>query len=618
MSNTTSGFNVTGIPWERFPGIINNPEVKSYVYIQQMLYKENGLLSSVGTPFEEDIWVLDVSMSSTRVRQVGLIFTDLPSTLKDFFKLYIIKIIPKYKPESTLRLYYLVIRETLQFAYSKSFRDDYRLISNEDIEKAINSKSISHLVKRQKYRILHQFFIFIQEECGIEGLVDTKKLQVKIEYEKSQSQPGRHAHKIKNLPNEYYGIILKKALEVLRDESTPYSPRVTVGMLIIQSQTGIRPDSLMSLEVNSLKKKELKNGQIAYDLVYRNEKERKAGNPEVFDKVPCNDYALEAYRIVSELRETIPESKQTPALYVLPRYRASADGRYTLQSRYKNAIAHFLYTYLPEESSRRWAGLHYTQFDLLDNDGHGIKTHISFPDLRQFRVNYATIADEKGAHLEAVRMALGHRSEHMKGYYNRPEDTYESDLARKEAAVISILDENVELIGFRGEELKSRIKAFIEKDKANVDASPEAILKRLDGTIGIRTKKYGYCISDPLFPCNRDTMINEIMCALDLCPNTYYIYHDLDRTLFEFEQHLETIRINKAHELESEAWKELHTMQQFLRRVVEPQIMSLEKSIAREGAVTVMEKHPNLVDVISNLELIKKDIEKWKNKKGFN
>ena len=113
-------------------------------------------------------------------------------------------------------------------------------------------------------------------------------------------------------------------------------------------------------------------------------------------------------------------------------------------------------------------------------------------------------------------------------------------------------------------------------------------------------------------------MINEIMCALDLCPNTYYIYHDLDRTLFEFEQHLETIRINKAHELESEAWKELHTMQQFLRRVVEPQIMSLEKSIAREGAVTVMEKHPNLVDVISNLELIKKDIEKWKNKKGFN
>ena len=143
MSNTTSGFNVTGIPWERFPGIINNPEVKSYVYIQQMLYKENGLLSSVGTPFEEDIWVLDVSMSSTRVRQVGLIFTDLPSTLKDFFKLYIIKIIPKYKPESTLRLYYLVIRETLQFAYSKSFRDDYRLISNEDIEKAVNPSSIS-------------------------------------------------------------------------------------------------------------------------------------------------------------------------------------------------------------------------------------------------------------------------------------------------------------------------------------------------------------------------------------------------------------------------------------------------------------------------------------------
>ena len=59
----------------------------------------------------------------------------------------------------------------------------------------------------------------------------------------------------------------------------------------------------------------------------------------------------------------------------------------------------------------------------------------------------------------------------------------------------------------------------------------------------------------------------------------------------------------------------LYKTQRIIEDRIVPELEELENQIAKQGIEKILSNHPNLKDIISNLENIKKEVEEWQIKK---
>ena len=212
---------------------------------------------------------------------------------------------------------------------------------------------------------------------------------------------------------------------------------------------------------------------------------------------------------------------------------------------------------------------------------------------------------------------MGHLTEYMMGYYVRPKDTYQEDIAASEKALQQIVGtEDLALLGgVNGAEIKERIKAFIEENHFNVMESPRAVIDAYGDKLIIRGKRGGMCIKTSIMPCSKDRRTNSLYCAYDICPNLFHFFYNADASYADFRTLQATYAATKERHHTRAAEKELHKLHDLCSKILVPELDELDKEIAKKGVQHIMDNYPTLIPIIENNADIRKEVSAWMSKK---
>lgn len=428
--------------------------------------------------------------------------------------------------------------------------------------------------------------------------------------------------KLPDIPEGYFNAILNKSLEVMRDSKANTDERMMGAAIVFISQTGLRLGDFLALTTDSLFNKTLaKSGNTTNYVHFTERKPSKAHQPLLEFDIFCNSLGTEAFNIMKTLRKKSALSKGNRILFVLSD-KTNKGGRSDVphdKSRFRNLYRRFLYWHLPTESTTEWEGISsftYHSNPYGEKKGTASAVELYVPDTRQYRVHLCTVLYNQGVPLIYIQKYMGHLSDYMMGYYVRPKDTYQENIQYSEKVIREIAGEDVTPLGgnMLGEDIKENIKKFIADNGFNVQTDVEAIVKALGDKVIIRGKTGGVCIKTSLMPCSKDARTNEMMCAYNLCPNLFHFYYMVDVSYMNFQTLQDTYHAMKDSGKTKAAQKELSKMRDLLNRKLIPEMDELDKEIEARGFNTILDRHPSLLDIMTNRENIRKEIEVWRTK----
>lgn len=601
---------VRDIPWEQNPAFAFSDDAEAYIAAFQSIVKklpeERDRVS-----FSDDIWNFNPYFDDSNTKHHRFCFDKVPLELRDYFKFFVL-----HKAMGKTKLSTVYIRMTnaasvINHVMKDTSHDSLYLITTEDLCNEIRRRNASPSTAHNNYEAVYQFFYFLINNYRLDLSVDTEELKRLGVAEKEFSK--KEDTKLADIPEEYFNAILEKAVLVMRDDSLRYNERATACVIIMLSQLGLRVGDLMCMTVDRLFSKTLpKSGLTAYYIHYKSHKPSKPHDRMLEFDIFSNSLCTEAFNTLKRIRQGC-EFRDEPYLYILDRVYQSRNVFPLPNHRFRQEFKRFFYKNLLKEASREWPGIELRQFTM----GSGRTRQrflLSVPDTRQFRVHLCTALYNKGIPLVYIQKYMGHLSEYMLGYYVRPKDTYQENIAYSEKIIREIAGENLTPIGLMGSELRENIKLFINERNLDVKTDIRGIMDALGGKIVIRGKTGGVCIKTSLMPCAKDARTNEIMCAYSLCPNLFHFYYMADLTYLDFKTLQDTYESNRAAGYTRAAQKELHKIKELLRRKLTPELNELDQELLVKGRDHIIIRNPSLSTIVDNLDSIKEEIETWMQK----
>lgn len=237
-----------------------------------------------------------------------------------------------------------------------------------------------------------------------------------------------------------------KILKEIRDNSQEdIQNRIKSCLLIILTQTGIRPSELVSLPFDCLREGRVEGMPYAH-LIYIVCKQR--NTKIIYNRTIANEDTCQSIKTIQALQ---PGTKLLGNVKLdalrLWLNRLIFKYRYRLECCTKDPDMSF--------STNRY----YKQ--KLDNENH----YLNIPSLKQFRVYFATELSRRGYNSYVISALLGHTSTDLIDYYVRPVSEKEEDKIYRDIFLSDIIEDDLKIIGPRGDEYTQRIKNFL-KSKA--------------------------------------------------------------------------------------------------------------------------------------------------------
>ena len=357
---------------------------------------------------------------------------------------------------------------------------------------------------------------FIKNNYRLPLLIDLNLLKQRAAEEKRRSK--EEASKLPDIPKEYFNIILNTAVRVMRDKKAEYNRRATACEIVMLSQLGMRLGDLMALRVSDKIKKTIPGSghKVAY-IHYRSRKPSKPHDEMMEFDIFCTDLCSEAIDILITLRKNNPLAQGNDFLYVLKPGINTKDNLPNSNPKFNTQFKRFLFEELRDKSLLEWIGIPKVLYRPFGPRGaNHDRVLLSVPDTRQFRVHLCTsLYNDYNIPLEFIRRYMGHLSEYMMGYYVRPKDTYQEDIAYAEKVIREIAGkEDLRLLGGSApDELKANIKQFIAEKHIDVMSDTKAVVDTFGDKLIIRGKRGGMCIKTSILPCAKDRRTNALYCS---------------------------------------------------------------------------------------------------------
>ena len=555
--------------------------------------------------FESDYWDLRPFLKKgEKAPSTGFHFEDLPYDAKQYLKFFLNYFRKKENVKvSTLFIRYANIKSILIDILSKNKNLVFDSITTEMVIETIESRQLSAGTTRYYFTGICKFYDYLIRICNIPLLIDLQELDNK--QEKAKIAEKRDDTRLPNIPEKVAQEIRTTALKVMRDESVEYRFRLVACAIIMLFRLGVRIDDLMDFRTDDLKKDatEVKGYKISYITYFIHKLTRHNGeafNHTIFASSDC----VEAFETMINIRQT-QSAANTDYLFV---YK---DKSITKQKFTQGFYPLYMYTFHPDICNTDKYKDVFTpnsSSQIPPAKGHTLY----FPETRQYRVYLCTELYAKGVSRNFVEEHLKHLSVSMANYYNRPEDKLPEYITYAENVLETMIVEKVNPIGLAGQQIRQNIEQFLQKNEFNVKKDFGTIMDVLGDKVSIRAKTGGFCFKTSLVPCAQEAGTNKMLCAYNLCPNVYSFYYMVDYSYSEFKGHIEAYEQNFFKGLKNSAQKELYEIQSLILRALEPQIRQLEEEIQKYGFKTIIEKHPNVIEIAKDLENIKKEIKEWK------
>ena len=603
---------VGDIPWDSTPVFAFSGQTDKY------LEAFRNVVDKVPTrdmkiSFMDNIWDFNPYFDGINAESYKLNFIDFPDSIRDYMKFYVLHSIMGRSKISTANARISIFKSIIK-RLMDSPGSQLTLLTTNDFCQYIDNKDITATGKHDMYISSFMVLSFIKNNYRLPLLVDLPLLKQRAAEEKKRSK--EEANKLPDIPKEYFNAILNTAVRVMRDEKAEYNRRATACEIVMLSQLGLRTGDLMALRVSDRFKKTIPGSghKVAY-IHYRSRKPSKPHDDMLEFDIFCTDLCSEAIDVLIKLRKSNPLAKDNDYLYVLLPGLNTKDELPVANYKFNTQYQLFLYEELKTSALLDWKGVKKTKFvpnNLRWSDEN--ITMLSVPDTRQFRVHLCTsLYNDYNVPLEFIRRYMGHLSEYMMGYYVRPKDTYQEDIAYAEKAIREIAGkEDLRLLGGSSpDDLKENIKRFIAEKHIDVMTDTKAVVDAFGDKLIIRGKRGGMCIKTSIMPCAKDRRTNALYCSYNLCPNLFHFFYMADASYADFKTLQETYRAAKEHGHTREAEKELYKLRDLCGKSLIPELDELQQEIAKKGAGHVIEKYPTLLPIVENLHGIRKEVAEW-------
>lgn len=558
--------------------------------------------------FNDDIW--DLSPFFTRGEKAPnstLHFEDIPEEVRNYCKFFLNYFRIKENAKiSTIYLRYTNIKNVIKGIWALNPRVQFDDIDTQMIINYIDSKNLANESTRNYYTSIFKFYDYLIRICDIPLLVDLELLALKRD--KVVMALKKEDNRLPNIPEDVAKEIRFKAISVMRDADAEYGYRLVACAIIMLFNLGVRIGDLLDFRIDNLKKEatEVNGIRISYIDYYIQKLSRH--NTEAYGHtIFASEECVEAFETMKRIRLTQPVANSSDHLFVYQQQN--------IDKVLFNRELYPLYMYAFHSDICATDKFHEA---FTPNSSYSNKIRYNgplyYPDTRQYRVYLCTDLYAKGVSRNYIEEHLKHLSSTMEGYYNRPEDKTPEYIAYAENVLREMLVNKVEPIGLAGKEIRENIDKFLMQKQVNAVKDFDQVLSTLGDKISIRAKTGGFCFKTSLVPCSQEQGTNKMLCAYNLCPNVYSFYYMLDYTYSQFLGHIEAFEQNYMKGLKNSAEKELVEIKSLIFRALEPQVKQLEAEILKKGMRQIIEQHQNLIDVITNLESIKKQIVEWKQK----
>lgn len=598
---------VKDIPWDKNPAFAFSDDADAYIsafqsIVNKLPNKEDHI------SFYDDIWDFNPYFEASNTKSHRFCFDIAPVELRDYLKFFVLhKIMGKAKL-STAYVRMTNAVSVINHVMANTPHNCLELITTEDLCTEIDSRNTSPSTTHNNYEAVYQFFYFLINNYRFDLPVDVEELNRRSVSEKDLAK--KEGNKLPDIPEEYFNAILEKAVAIMRDNASIYNDRATACIIVMLSQLGLHIGDLMSLTTDQLFSKKLpRSGKTAYYIHYKSHKPIKPHDEMLEFDIFSNSLCTEAFQTLKRIRKACEFSSEA-YLYVLDSVCQSLDVYPLPNHRFRSELKRFFCNHLLAEASLKWNGIQMCVVHRGSGKNHK-RYLLAVPDTRQFRVHLCTVLYNRGIPLVYIQKYMGHLSEYMLGYYVRPKDTYQENIAYSEKIIKDIAGENLTPIGLMGGELRENLKLFIEGRNLNVNTDIHAIAEALGSKLIIRGKAGGVCIKTSLMPCVKDARTNKIMCAYNLCPNLFYFYYMADMSYLDFQTLQATYQENASNGHTRAAQKELNKMKNLLRRKLSPELDELEHELSEKGKDYILIRNPSLSIIIDNLADIRKEIELW-------
>lgn len=600
-----TGKYITNIPWSHNPATCFQDDMDKYEdafnKVLPIIPESNGCIN-----YYDDTWDFRPYYEGINSDTYIIRFLESSDDYIDYLKFFAIYGISTKSKISTVERRISDFIGVIKEIKSTSNHISFSLITTEDIIDCIESRDTGNSRKHSLYACVHLIYEFIFKNYHPVLSVDVNIFKEKSAYYKKHAKQD---DRTPNIPEEYYMKIITKAEDVLNNPSVPYSLRMTAGMILIVSQTGLRRQDLLGIRITDLSEVTLpsKNVRCNY-LHYQTRKPSKAHSDMLEFDIFSSPLCTYAFKKMLELRQSCIY-KDEPYLYVLDNTNEFPVAEHIFAREYQR----FFYKFLPEEIFKEWEGITKSKNQFIrDENNTSSPVYLSFPKLSQFRVHLATSLYNKGVSLAYIQRYLGHLSEYMIGYYVRPKSNVQENASYAAGIIKKIVKDDCTPLGLMGNELKKNLVKFVEDGEYNVATDIQSILDDLGDKLVIREKGAGLCcIKTSIIPCKNDARTNEALCAYGLCPNIFHFYDAIDATYMMFHALQDSYQINKENGHTRAAQKELNKLKDFIRRRLSPELNELERIVNKVGIDEFCIEHPDLKYIAKNIHEIKEEIALW-------
>ena len=558
----------------------------------------------------------------------ALVFKSCAELFKDALKDYILlRIMNGNIKASTLVTEFMGIRHFLNYLAGTGL---YAVegVEDSDVEKYLISLNLAERTFIRRQMLIKRFLEYYDAEHGTELLtpgiqelckpIDSVKLNAVI-------RAGRR----KAIPIDYFNKLLSGLIRVMHDENESPRDRGMAAMLVIDSQTGLRASELSLLEANTVEEVDIE-GKIAKMIKYKIVKVAK-GNTEGFvDAITyINDISYDAYKVALEVFSE-GRTKRKVNYLCCPNTQATLPITPIVYITYlkKFCVTHYEELGCLNEELKNTLCGSITKHSFLVKFGnyyspnknamHDLVSSFSddqefyYPLVHQFRNTVVSGLLAHGIQLEFVRRYMGHLTEETTAGYAESYDTdMQENLAVSESILNTIVSGDAKLLGPSADRLMTNINAWIDSHQLNVATDMEEIIEGLEKVVPIRAKRGGVCIKGSKLTnaCSVDVQTDEFMCAVGLCSNICHFYFNADESYADYKEAMATYTFNKENGFARQAEKEYTKVTYILRNRLGPEMVELVKEINQIGAQEVLKRHPNLEEVLNNIEEIKEAID---------
>lgn len=551
-----------------------------------------------------------------------LVFDSCTETFKDDLKDYILlRILSGNIKIATLYDEFIILRHFLNYLAGTGL---YSIdgIDDSDVEKYLSSLEVAATTFLKRQKAIKTFLQLYDAEHGTEVLtpgigelckrMDPSKLKAVI-----------MASRRKAIPDDFFNKLLSKLIRIMHDETESNRTRGIAAMLVIDSQTGLRASELSLLEANSVEEIDI-DGETAKMIRYKIVKTAK-GNTGTIDEITyINDISYEAYKVALDVFSENRTKRDSKYLCCPPSAKLPVDPKNYLQFMKKVCVVyHEELGTINEDLKETLNGQikkHAFMGDFAKNSKYMQDIVSSFSDdqefyyplVHQFRNTVVSGLLKRGIQLEFIRRYMGHLTEEMTAGYAESYDTdMQENLAVSESTLSTIVSGDAKLLGPSADRLMAGINAWIDSHQLNVATDMDEIIEGLEKVVPIRAKRGGVCIKGSKLTnaCSVDVQTDEFMCAVGICPNIGHFYFNADESYADYKEAMAAYTFNKENGFTRQSEKEYTKVTYILRNRLGPEMVELAKEIKQIGEQEVLKRHPNLEEVLNNIEEIKEIVD---------